>query len=281
MANLSPSFVTVTPPPILALDNFPTAKFAFSTRKLRSNYSGSAYRVRRSSDNAEQDIGFSGNDADVAAMATFVGANTGSIVVWYDQAGSNNLTPLATLGPEVRSASTNRTLNSMPAAYFTGSDLRTGNTSISVVPSGNPIHYLAVVSVDNFTDYRTIVCVPAGGGGNGFHWYTVITTGILGTSNQLVGIGDSSSAISAATKALVEFKYDGTNWAHFLNSSANGSGSNAQTVTQTFVFGGQAGNVFPMVGYMPEIIAYEVLGDLDSGQLSLLRQNMKTYWGTP
>lgn len=72
---------------LLPLDNLTTAA-AYSTRKLRTAYAGSALRVRRSSDNTEQDIGFSGGDLDTAAMLTFVGANNGFITVWYDQSGN-------------------------------------------------------------------------------------------------------------------------------------------------------------------------------------------------
>lgn len=72
----------------LLLDTY-TALAAYSLRKLRTAYSGSAIRVRRSSDNAEQDIGFSGEALDESALTTFVGANDGYITKWYDQSGGS------------------------------------------------------------------------------------------------------------------------------------------------------------------------------------------------
>ena len=64
---------------------------AYSVRKLSSSYAGSSIRVRRSSDNSEQDIGFDANgDLDTSALTTFVGANDGYVVKWYDQSGSSN-----------------------------------------------------------------------------------------------------------------------------------------------------------------------------------------------
>jgi hypothetical protein len=48
-------------------------------------------RVRRSSDNAEQDIGFNANNLDTASLLTFIGVNDGRIVKWYNQ-GSNAAT---------------------------------------------------------------------------------------------------------------------------------------------------------------------------------------------
>jgi hypothetical protein len=46
-----------------------------------------AIRVRRSSDNAEQDIGFSGTSLDTSSLATFVGSNSAFVTKIYDQSG--------------------------------------------------------------------------------------------------------------------------------------------------------------------------------------------------
>jgi len=47
------------------------AAAAYGLRKLRTAHSGSAIRVRRSADNSESDIGFSGNDLDSTALTNF------------------------------------------------------------------------------------------------------------------------------------------------------------------------------------------------------------------
>jgi len=74
-------------PPLL--DLFPNAAAAYSLRKLRTAYTGSAIRVRRSNDNAEQDIGFDSFDnLDTSTLSTFVGANNGFVTTWYDQSGN-------------------------------------------------------------------------------------------------------------------------------------------------------------------------------------------------
>ena len=73
----------------LLLDQYSGAAGAYSLRKLRTAYTGSAIRVRRSNDNTEQDIGFtSAGDLDTASLKTFVGANSGFITTWYDQSGN-------------------------------------------------------------------------------------------------------------------------------------------------------------------------------------------------
>ena len=72
------------------LDDYPTSLMAFSLRKLTGAYAGNIVRVRRSSDDAEQNFGLSGSYLDTIALKTFVGANDGFVVTWYDQSGNAN-----------------------------------------------------------------------------------------------------------------------------------------------------------------------------------------------
>ena len=58
--------------PELLLNIYPDAEVAYSLDKLDKGYEGSAVRVRRSSDNQEQDIGFVDNLFDSASLETFV-----------------------------------------------------------------------------------------------------------------------------------------------------------------------------------------------------------------
>jgi hypothetical protein len=70
------------------LDTYPNAAAAYSVRKLRAAYTGSAIKVRRSSDNTEQDIGFSGANLDTSALTSFCGSGNGFVTTWYDQSGN-------------------------------------------------------------------------------------------------------------------------------------------------------------------------------------------------
>jgi len=75
--------------PTLLIDDVGVdAIYAISVRKLRSAYTGDCLRVRRSSDNAETDIGFSGEDIDVTSMNAFGGSNRLYVTTWYDQTGN-------------------------------------------------------------------------------------------------------------------------------------------------------------------------------------------------
>jgi hypothetical protein len=76
-------------PPTYILDQYPGAGLAYSVRKLSSSYNGPALRVRRSSDNAETDIGFIyGYSLNTTALLNFCGAGNGFVTTWYDQSGN-------------------------------------------------------------------------------------------------------------------------------------------------------------------------------------------------
>ena len=95
---LASSKATSAPPSVTPLlDTYPGAAAAFSLRKLRTAYTGSAIRVRRSSDNTETDIGFNGGGGlDTTALATFCGIGSGFVTKWYDQANSNRVEQFTT-----------------------------------------------------------------------------------------------------------------------------------------------------------------------------------------
>jgi hypothetical protein len=56
------------------LDTYPAAR-AYSLRKLSSTYTGNAIRVRRTSDDSEQDFGFVNGEVDIDSIISFVGQN--------------------------------------------------------------------------------------------------------------------------------------------------------------------------------------------------------------
>jgi hypothetical protein len=73
----------------LLLDEYPNAAAAYSLRELSTASVGSAVvRVRRSSDNAEQD--FTATEITDGTLTTFTGANDGFVTTWYDQSGNDN-----------------------------------------------------------------------------------------------------------------------------------------------------------------------------------------------
>lgn len=106
--------------PIFLLDLYPNASAAYSLRLLRNAYSGSCIRVRRSSDNTEQNIGFLNAVLDTASLLSFVGAGNGFITTWYDQSGNGLNITQTTAGnqPRIVASGVVETMNTKPGIRF-------------------------------------------------------------------------------------------------------------------------------------------------------------------
>lgn len=128
-----PNYITVINPYLL--DNYSGAAAAYSVRKLSSSYTGSALRVRRSSDNAEQDIGFVGLDLDTTALASFVGAGNGFVTKWYDQSGNanNGINTIANDQPRIVNSGTIDIVNLLPCINFVSGDFFNLSSPISTL----------------------------------------------------------------------------------------------------------------------------------------------------
>jgi len=154
-----------------ALDIYTNADLAFSMRKLRDAYTGSCIRVRRSSDNTEQDIGFASNGIiDTAALLSFVGVGNGFVTTWYDQSG-NARNIMQTTG------------GNQPQIVFTGAIVkRNGFPCVRYSASSNT---MALVTASNYS-------VPAD------ITFSVVFTPLAGASayRQICTIGTNSPTAS-------------------------------------------------------------------------------------
>jgi hypothetical protein len=152
----------------LLLDTYTNANVAYSLRKLRTAYAGNCIRVRRSSDNTSQDIGFVNNVLDTASLLTFVGVGSGFISEWYDQSGNGlNVSQGTALSqPRIVNAGVLDTKGSKAAIFSVSSDLLT-RTSLAF---GNYPFNLSIFSVsyNNVSLANASVCstnTPLAGAG--------------------------------------------------------------------------------------------------------------------
>ncbi|MFN5795471.1 MAG: beta strand repeat-containing protein, partial [Bacteroidota bacterium] len=102
-----------------------TAVNAYSVRKLNPNYAGFALRVRRSGDDATQDIGFTASgDLDQVALLAFVGSENGFISTWYDQSGNGRNITSSSISrqPAIVSGGVVNLRNARPSLVFDGVD---------------------------------------------------------------------------------------------------------------------------------------------------------------
>lgn len=135
------------------LDTYSGATVAYSAaRRLATAYTGALIRVRRSSDNTEQDIGYDGSNVlDESALTSFVGANDGFVTTWYDQSGNSKNATQSTASNQHRIVSSGiiekdggkPCLNTLtrPPMSFTTTDYKNAIT-IAKVDTQNLINYL-------------------------------------------------------------------------------------------------------------------------------------------
>jgi hypothetical protein len=175
----------------LLLDLYPNAATAYSVRKLRTAYTGNCIRVRRSSDNAEQNIGFVNNDLDTTSLLSFVGANNGFVTTWYDQSGNgfNVRQTTAANQPRIVNAGVLDVSNSKPTIRFSGFQNDLILNGISIFSSNN---------------YRVMFTVNK--------WNTVPTSGarVIYTINSGIGAGRFAIYASTNVYTMGASLFDGT-----------------------------------------------------------------------
>jgi SPP1 family predicted phage head-tail adaptor len=207
--------LTVVAATSLLLDLYPSAATAYSLRKLRTAYTGSAIRVRRSSDNTEQDIGFVGNDLDTTALTTFCGAGNGFVTTWYDQSGNaNNATQTTQASqPQIVSSGVIVLINTKPGLSFNGSSYRFNLPTISF--SLNSISVIGVIKSNNLAS-------------NGFAFANPdsnrIYLGFILSSISYFGYGNSATSFNlgaSTTNQELHELYSGINSNAYKNANSS------------------------------------------------------------
>lgn len=296
MIDLMPGFGAFTPAasgggtPLLDT-GIASAANAYSMRKLREAYAGSAIRIRRSSDDTEQDIGFSGENLDTAAIASFVGANNAFVVTWYDQAGSDNITVgTNSLQPRIVSAGTLDTKNSKPCALWDATDdylRKTGVTTLAGVSQFTTAAVASLTSTDA-TAYRRIVSFKGSADGND---YTNATSAIAlarndtgeGVSSYRQFANRSSRAITYAQLFTALSIYDASNNTVSTDGTAGSASSytaaalDATSIVLTVGAADDGSAVWN--GHIGEVVIWA--SALSGGDQATVQTNQETYWGTP
>ena len=270
----------------LLLDLYPNAAAAYSLRKLRNLYTGNAIRVRRSSDNAEQDIGFVAGNLDTTSLSSFCGAGNGFVTTFYDQSGLNlNLTQTsATAQPQIFQSGSTILVNSLPSLKFDGSNdflnggniLNIGTNSftgfsfVSVNASGSAIYSKALANNEN-SRYSL------------FHSANSLEHFLITTGSETALTSYSTPFKRLLTTQIIR----GTSNTIFADGSQiaiNSSVSNyTMNSTRRFLMGAyndgsDSGIVLPLNGNISEMVIY--LSNQSSNRTGI-ETNIKTYFGIP
>lgn len=246
----------------LLLDTYTGAATAYSLRKLRTAYTGAAIRVRRSSDNTETDIGFSGGGLDTTALTTFVGAGNGFVTKWYDQSGNARDVGQGTNAnqPIIVLSGTVYTVNSKPAVLFNGTSTELRTSTIASWLTATPYTFILVdrvntIKVDNY------FCGTSGV--SGLTDRAIIVGYRNGSQVTLAQYNDDAnfSFTQVQQQRLHNIYFKFPNSEYFINNTSLGTQTNPANGANITDGGFQIGRAYGegalyYNGYLQEVIAY-------------------------
>jgi hypothetical protein len=262
------------------LDTYSGASIAYSAaRRLSGSYSGSLIRVRRSSDNAEQNIGYDINNVlDEAALTSFVGGGNGFVTTWYDQSGNANNAVQSTAAnqPQIVSSGTiNKQAglsSGKPALLFDGTNDFMDFTSL--VTTSNYTAFMAQKRLNASLSSQWIAQKVSGAGTKP---YAAVLYGGSGTfymstynSNDLIFVNNPTTAY-----LLLTSRWGSTKNIYINNSALTTSlGTDGTTGTGFDVIGRRTPTEFSNVNNT-EIILYpsDKLSDLTG-----ISNNINTFY---
>lgn len=253
----------------LLLDLYPNAAAAFSTRKLRTAYSGSAIRVRRLSDNAEQNIGFDSNgELNVSALSSFCSGTTGYLTTWFDQStnGKNLTQTSAILQPIVFIAGNVILTNNKPSIPFDGVLNIISNATFAL---SQPSTHILVMKNNTSVNAHIV-----DSDGSGSRQVNFIPSGVFGI---FAGV-TLSSGVSVGTAQKLFFSVFNSTSSIIRDNSVQVASGNAGTNSMGSLRLGNnpVGNSQYFSGTLQEVIFYN---NNNSSNALGIETNIKTYYG--
>jgi len=239
------------------LDDYPDAAVAYSLRKLRSDYSDSAIRIRV--DTAGQptyDIGFDSNgELDTADLVSKAAGNSAYVDILYDQSGNGNNATQSTASkqPVIVSSGVVNELNGKPTMTFLSPFLMDLNLSQYPFTSGGSATEKSIFAVAendatanqnlyNIADTRDIYALTYNRSANNTYGFFGANYGTIGgniTGQNII----SSLAISPSSKTF--------------NNTVEGVSSNLVRANFNDISIGSRGGSYAMDGSIQEIVMYE------------------------
>jgi hypothetical protein len=266
----------------LLLDAYPNAAAAYSLRLLQLGYTSNCIRVRRSSDNTEQNIGFNLNGGlDTAALLSFVGVGNGFVTTWYDQSGNNRNATQTTAAnqPRIVSSGVVELSGGLPALLWTngqGQRLINSLLSISQPLTSFVVTKLSAASGINasiiYDSFQTTAHVLFNSGNS------------EAPNDRLLYITSASVNISASTTnmELITSLANGASSVFRKNGVQVATGNVGTNVLTGLSIGNLRGNPSPFAagydysGHISELIFYP---SNQTSNFAGIESNIQTYYG--
>jgi hypothetical protein len=274
------------------LDIYPNSTASYSLRFLRNDYAGSAIRVRRSSDNTEQDIGFdSVGNLNTTALLTFTGSSSGFVTTWYDQSGnSNNLTQSTAVNqPQIVNLGSVNTQGTKPCVKFDGNDYMLNATN-GVVRLDQRTHFIVARELTSVNFAGIISYSPLTGDDFGNTNAGNINAGNgSGFGNTSVNLGINVLTITGTKPMpyrLISLYGDATTGYVQANNGTFVSILHSYSLNQfqtgkihlgVRFLSSSPDTAFAFNGVMQEIVMYN--GSTQNANIAAINNNINTYYG--
>jgi hypothetical protein len=267
--------------PLLLDTGIATPVLAYSTRKLRAAYSGYCLRVLRLNDNATQDIGFVNDELDTAAIATFIGANSAVIDIWYDQSGSLNGTQVTDYArPIIANSGTLVTMNGKTAFDTYETNYRWVSTGAVAGFSGVSQFTCSYVGEAAATNDSSRLATTLNGTDPDYvgtdSAILFISQSTLGYAGYRASTGYASNTIPALNTPFTATSWWGASQHKVYTNGGEGAGVSYTPVGLAASLEFRAPESFN--GKMGEVLFWS--SALSDGDLATLHLNQATYWGT-
>jgi hypothetical protein len=274
------------------LDLYPNVSgVAYGLRRLDKDYTGSAIRVRRTSDSAEQDIGFTPNGHLNTLQMEYFRSNNGTVigdnlnvVRWYDQsgngnhAGNNNQTNQPSISTTVVSANTARI-----GLLFDGNDFLDSDLGFAFVNNNSYATQVVDARSTNFSGIQVFFGQNSNTNNRNLH-FGYRNNASLTIDHYGFGVG-LNGAVSGYTTPTINLRsaYLDTSLGRYLYSNGTLLNSTASTSGINNSIGGSIGKIGTVPsdlynGHLYEIILNPV------NQLSnrvAIEGEIKSYYGIP
>jgi hypothetical protein len=264
LAFVSPKMVS------LLLDTYTGAIAAYSLRKINTSYTGKAIRVRRTSDNTEQDFGFIGNDLDTASILSFVGSSNGRVTTWYDQSGNerNATNSTANLQPYIVVSGSLVTKNSKPSLWMTSSKLFSNFSSTF----NQPLTIFNSVTYPAKTGNKYLFDTD---GSPRIALLRESTSKISMFAGSLLSVNESNYSFTTDKAYLITSIFNSTNSKLSINGSQQASGNAGTAGIDSLNIGIRNNNQETGDVYYQEFIIFN--SDQTSNK-SNIESDINTYW---
>ncbi len=255
------------------------ANNAYSLRYLSDEYTGPVVRIRRDNDNAEAN--FTPDEILDTTLTTWVGANEGHVVTWFDQSGNGY-------------DATQSTANAQPKLVTGGNVIMfNGLPSVRNSVSANIVNLSTGSGVFSLSMPNQLFMVAAHNTGTGASEYPLggttsvgqnaILKSNVGQQLKLYGGGFTIGVDAVGTNQwLMNALFDGNAPVGFrhefrLNGStkSSGGGVGSYPLDGTRIFNAFDPSLVNWLGYIQEVIVFD--GDV-SGENDLIEGNVNDYY---